>query len=307
MAYVQLRILDIPPNAFGGHLTYNGLVLVFDLTNRDTLHAIPEFAKHAVEKHSSDNPLAMILVGTKKDRESERSTNETEIRQIREILHKYDDNISYIETSAKTGEAIDQIFDELTRKMIINHETLNPHTSKEIEPSYIFKVAMIGEQGVGVSSLIRRSIGQDYYSDSINIGIEYYEKSIELEPFPDAPIDVSEDELLDDEAIDERSEFSELISEPDAPSGPPAEPIMDPSITSTEPGAPPISRRDVSASESSKKSKKRLKESVRERKSTIFDEKDEFITDRTSEDESEGQLIRDFAVSYYERMNPSGN
>ncbi len=322
MVHVQLRILDIPPIAFGGHLTYNGLVLVFDLTNRDTLQAIPEFAKHAVEKHSSDNPLAMILVGTKKDRESERSVNETEIRQIRENLNKYDTNIPYIETSAKTGEAIDQMYNELARKMIVNHETLNPRTSEEIEPSYIFKVAMIGEQGVGVSSLIRRSIGLDYYSDSINIGIEFYEKILELEPYPAAPIDVSVDKLLDDpaapidvladelieeKAIDERLEFPKITTEPTAPSGPPAEPILHPTITSTAPGAPPTSHPDVTVSGPSKKSKKRLRESVRERRSPIFDEKDDFITDSKSEDRIEDQLIRDFAVSYYDRMNPSRN
>jgi len=86
-----------------------GAIFVFDLTRPNTLKALPNW----INDFLANNPnTPFIVVGNKKDLKSERAVP----REYGEALaKKY--NTDYVETSAKTGEGIEQAFYKLLRKI----------------------------------------------------------------------------------------------------------------------------------------------------------------------------------------------
>ena len=117
--HVQLMIWDI-----GGQKKFKflherfykgtrGALLVFDLTNYQTFKEMEEWISEAYE--ILDDKIPFVLIGNKSDLVGEvgETVDSNEARKFAE-----DKGSTYIETSAKTGENIEESFTELTKRML---------------------------------------------------------------------------------------------------------------------------------------------------------------------------------------------
>lgn len=91
----------------------SGILVVFDLTREETYDEIKNWLTEIRKFTEKDIPF--VLIGNKADL----------IEKVSEVLDREktralaeDDGMIYIETSAKTGELIEEAFTELTRKII---------------------------------------------------------------------------------------------------------------------------------------------------------------------------------------------
>ena len=91
----------------------NGALIVFDLSRANTFTKMKEWLSDA--RQSIENDFPVIIIGNKSDL----------IPEIGEIIDRNEplkyakaENSTYIETSAKTGNNVDNAFLDLTQKMI---------------------------------------------------------------------------------------------------------------------------------------------------------------------------------------------
>ena len=103
----------------------DGIVLCFDLTSMVSLERTHLWMDSIRE--TASEKVSVILVGNKKDKEGREVTEE----KARKLAQEY--NVDYIETSAKTGENIDQVFETLTRAVLERKQTEPPVKTKTIE------------------------------------------------------------------------------------------------------------------------------------------------------------------------------
>jgi Ras-related protein Rab-2A len=90
-------------------------LLVFDVTRRETFENIKDWYQDIKDSAPS---IALILVGNKIDLEEERVVSREEGEELAEEL-----GITYMETSAKTGENVDEAFRVLALGMIKDNFT----------------------------------------------------------------------------------------------------------------------------------------------------------------------------------------
>ena len=91
--------------------------LVFDLTSRESFIALNDWIESVNEQ--ADENIVRVLVGNKCDLRSERKVEFSEADSFsREI-----DCVSYFEVSAKTGENVKAMFDDVVNHVCIPHET----------------------------------------------------------------------------------------------------------------------------------------------------------------------------------------
>ena len=88
-----------------------GIILMYDITNRKSFESIPDWIKSVKEAKGSDFP--MILLGNKLDKENVRVIKEEEGR---ELADEY--NIKFFETSNKTGTNIKEAGMSLAKEII---------------------------------------------------------------------------------------------------------------------------------------------------------------------------------------------
>ncbi|MFX1285533.1 MAG: GTP-binding protein [Promethearchaeota archaeon] len=114
----SLQVWDIAGQA--RHVSYSHLYLkgalgafyVFDLTRRETLLQMQERWQAQVLRVSPQ--CLSILIGNKADLEKDRALSTSQSRKIHEAMHAID----YIETSAKTGENVNQAFQTMTTRIL---------------------------------------------------------------------------------------------------------------------------------------------------------------------------------------------
>ena len=93
----------------------DGILLVFDIQSRDSfLEGIPKMLK-LLDAARAD-ATRIILVGNKVDLKPRQVTSLEAVQYAREL------GVQYIETSAKTGENVQKLFEEMTREI---YETLD--------------------------------------------------------------------------------------------------------------------------------------------------------------------------------------
>ncbi|MBD3253710.1 MAG: GTP-binding protein [Candidatus Lokiarchaeota archaeon] len=85
-------------------------ILVYDVTRKNTYERVRDWYN---EINSNTKEISMILVGNKIDLVDEREVSPEEGKKLAEEL-----NLSYIETSAKTGENIEDAFRMLALQLI---------------------------------------------------------------------------------------------------------------------------------------------------------------------------------------------
>jgi len=88
----------------------HGVILVYDISNRNSFNHVSEWHQQA-GLHTED--CIFVLVGNKMDLEKKR-----EIRQAESEALAREKDMAFLETSAKTSENVEEMFETLARKII---------------------------------------------------------------------------------------------------------------------------------------------------------------------------------------------
>jgi len=102
-----------------------GIILVYDISNRETFDALPRWYTE-LETYVSSS-VVKIVVGNKVDKEFSRQVSTSEGRAFAERMSG--SNALFIETSAKTSQGVQEAFDEVVRRIIDTPELWAPVTA----------------------------------------------------------------------------------------------------------------------------------------------------------------------------------
>ena len=114
---VGLQIWDIGGHARsspGGGVFFQGVsgaLMVFDLTRKETLDKVPLWIEQ-LKKYTPD--VRMYLVGNKNDLTSNRQVSHDEGEEAKDRIKM----TNFFETSAKTGDHIQETFEDLARLLV---------------------------------------------------------------------------------------------------------------------------------------------------------------------------------------------
>ena len=116
---IKVQIWDTAGHERFRSITYsyyrgaNSIIIVFDLSDKKSFISITEWLKQ-IEKHAKEN-VFKFLVGNKSDLENERQITYEEAKQYAE-----EHDLPYIETSAKNGININELFDSSIKTFLNN-------------------------------------------------------------------------------------------------------------------------------------------------------------------------------------------
>lgn len=106
-----------------------GAFLIYDITRPDTLFSLDKWMNE-LSKHSGSSDISVIVLGNKSDLQNESSDrvkSEEARRYISgELISNFDninENVIYFETSAKTGENVNEAFYELGFALYTKYKT----------------------------------------------------------------------------------------------------------------------------------------------------------------------------------------
>jgi len=114
----------------------NGILLIYDISNRNTFEKLQFWLDDLKENADIDN-LFIYLVGNKNDKKEEREVTFEEGNKFAK-----EKNLPFIEVSAKTGENINQLFDDMikgTILKIVNFDKKYNNLSNSINLSFLDK------------------------------------------------------------------------------------------------------------------------------------------------------------------------
>ena len=90
-----------------------GVILVYDLTSTESFENLKFWIESIKNNLGNDEPIPIIIIGNKIDLEDAREIN----KSVAEKFAK-DNNYKYFETSAKTGEGVDDAFREIVKQIL---------------------------------------------------------------------------------------------------------------------------------------------------------------------------------------------
>ena len=90
-----------------------GVILVYDLTSTESFENLKFWIESIKNNLGNDEPIPIIIIGNKIDLEDAREIN----KLVAEKFAK-DNNYKYFETSAKTGEGVDDAFREIVKQIL---------------------------------------------------------------------------------------------------------------------------------------------------------------------------------------------
>ena len=111
----QEKYLSLTRQYFRG---CSGAVIVFDLTNRKSLESIEQFVENFKSECSAEAAENMVLVGNKNDKDDKREVMTEEGQAASERFGC----IGYYETSASTGENVNEAFFSVATKAFKTEE-----------------------------------------------------------------------------------------------------------------------------------------------------------------------------------------
>lgn len=89
----------------------NGALILYDLTRKETLDHIKDWVRELL---AFAGKVPFIIVGNKADLEDERVVSEEEGKKLIEEFGA----LEYLETSAKTGEKVEQAFEKIIKQIL---------------------------------------------------------------------------------------------------------------------------------------------------------------------------------------------
>lgn len=111
-------------------------ILVYDLTKRETLQNTEFWVNESI-KNSQDTIQIYILVGNKNDLKREVNYEEG-IDFTKKLSDKLNIKFDYLETSAKTGENINKLFESIAENFLIKEKVIEPIQPIEISSRKVF-------------------------------------------------------------------------------------------------------------------------------------------------------------------------
>ena len=106
----QDRYRAITKNYYKGA---HGIVLIYDITQNDTFQNVKDWVESI--KKEADEKVVVILVGNKIDCEEGRKVSKEEGENLAKEL-----NLPFYECSAKNDINVDEVFNDLAEKLVIN-------------------------------------------------------------------------------------------------------------------------------------------------------------------------------------------
>jgi len=116
---IKVQIWDTAGHERFRSITYsyyrgaNAIIIVFDLSDKKSFISVTEWLKQ-IEKHAKEN-VFKFLVGNKSDLVDQRQVSYEEAKQYAD-----DHDLPYIETSAKEGININELFDNSIKSFLTN-------------------------------------------------------------------------------------------------------------------------------------------------------------------------------------------
>ncbi len=86
-----------------------GAILIFDISNQASFNILPQLLDEVLDNSKPKLPY-FLLVGNKSDKQTERVVSTSDAMRFASVY-----NLKYIETSAKLGKNIEEVFIQLTR------------------------------------------------------------------------------------------------------------------------------------------------------------------------------------------------
>lgn len=108
----------------------HAIILTFDLTNKKTFKQIKKYWMITATRNKGDteNPCVYYLLGNKSDLVDRREVPESEVN---EYLRTLTVPVKYFETSAKSGENINEFFNEMAHHLTNNYAIIKSIELKE--------------------------------------------------------------------------------------------------------------------------------------------------------------------------------
>lgn len=108
----------------------HGILVVFDITNKESFQNITNWLQE-IEKYKKDD-IEIIIIGTKNDMMYKR---EVDITSISDFINKY--KYTYIETSAKNGNNVENAFIKIINQIMKSKNILINSTNKPLYNSVL--------------------------------------------------------------------------------------------------------------------------------------------------------------------------
>eukprot|EP00891_Asterochloris_glomerata_P005940 jgi/Astpho2/5940/fgenesh1_pm.00080_%23_29_t len=107
-----------------------GIVYVYDVTRRETFESLEEIWMREVDLYSTVDQAVKMVVANKVDKGSDRNVTREEGQQFAQ-----QHGCLFVETSAKTGTAVAQAFEELVLKVLETPSLLEHSPSARLQSS----------------------------------------------------------------------------------------------------------------------------------------------------------------------------
>lgn len=158
-------------------------LIVFDISKPETFAKLETWFKKIREFLGSTKLIKIYLIGNKVDLE-EKITESEVLELLTEWKKRLEVDILFIKTSTKTPNAREAVHhDTLSKQIAIDIGMAQSTYSKEKAEEPIGKVILLGELGVGRTSLKRRIEGEGFTTNYMpTIGVDLAVKQVTLTP-----------------------------------------------------------------------------------------------------------------------------